>query len=486
MLHGKEYAAQAHQQAYRTVDLLGARGAIVDDRGRLIAGTTGHVVIDADAAALGSRDPHGVWHPSAEGRKEIARLAKFAGTPKRQLVRRIAHDVLQAPFAPAVVIADPRPALTNYLQERGRAVPRLQGRGGCNAELSARRLRQLFPRPSRPDQQAGAQGGRLRERAGRPSRRAERRRGRVRLRPRRRLRQGAHPGRLARAEPGPTRLSEGEAAADAPALDRRAPPAGGRERGLPRDGRRAHGRLQPDRRLGGRDRSVDRRDQGNRDLPDVQPEARRDELALPRASLRRYDGHPDAQPRDRGRVSDRLDVQADHRGGRPERRDHHAVHVAALLRLVRPRQPHVLQRRARRVRDDGSADGARAVVRHVVLPARRPDLGGGSVEEGDADPALGAPPRAWDDAADRPHRSDGGLPPVPERVLRAAHRDAVLRGPGDQPLDRAGRAAGQPAPARGRVLGAHQRRHGRPPTRRRGRDPERRETRAQVQARAEA
>jgi len=123
VLHGKEYAAQAHHQAYRTVDLIGARGAIVDDRGRLIAGTTGHVVIDADAASLGSRGVHGVWHPSAGGLKEIARLARFAGTNKRQLVRRIAHYVLQAPFAPVVVIANPRPALTNYLQERSARFP---------------------------------------------------------------------------------------------------------------------------------------------------------------------------------------------------------------------------------------------------------------------------------------------------------------------------------------------------------------------------
>src|SRR5579871_1201869 len=83
VLHGKQYASLAHQQAYRTVDLIGARGAIVDDRGRLIAGTTGHVVIDADAASLGTRDAHGVWHPSAGGLKEIARFAKFAGTRKR-------------------------------------------------------------------------------------------------------------------------------------------------------------------------------------------------------------------------------------------------------------------------------------------------------------------------------------------------------------------------------------------------------------------
>ena len=66
---------------------------------------------------------NGVWHPSPEGLREISRLAAFAGTRKRHLVRQIAHDVLQAPRAPAVVIANPSPALTNYLQERGGRFP---------------------------------------------------------------------------------------------------------------------------------------------------------------------------------------------------------------------------------------------------------------------------------------------------------------------------------------------------------------------------
>jgi penicillin-binding protein 2 len=123
VLHGKQYAAEAQQQAYRTVDLIGARGAIVDDRGRLIAGTTGRVVIDADAASLGTRDAHGRFHPSAAGRREIRRLARFAGVRARPLLARIKYDVLQAPLAPAVVIENPRPALTNYLQERGAQFP---------------------------------------------------------------------------------------------------------------------------------------------------------------------------------------------------------------------------------------------------------------------------------------------------------------------------------------------------------------------------
>ena len=97
---------------------------------------------------------------------------------------------------------------------------------------------------------------------------------------------------------------------------------------------------------------------------------------LPRAPLPRHDRHPGPQPRDLGRVSDRLDVQADHRRGRALAAGIITPYTsAALLRLVRPRRPHVLQRRARGVREHGSPDGARGVVRHVVLPARRPDLG---------------------------------------------------------------------------------------------------------------
>jgi penicillin-binding protein 2 len=123
VLHGKEYSAEAIQQSYRTVDLIGARGGIVDDRGRLLAGTTGHVVIDADAASLGTIGAHGFWHPSAAGLKEIGRLAAFAGVRQRHLIRTIKSDVLHTPRAPAIVIDDPRPALTNFLQERGSRFP---------------------------------------------------------------------------------------------------------------------------------------------------------------------------------------------------------------------------------------------------------------------------------------------------------------------------------------------------------------------------
>jgi penicillin-binding protein 2 len=123
VLHGKQYAKAARVQAYRTVDVLGARGAIVDDRGRLIAGTTGHVVVDADAASLGSRNAHGVWSPSPAGLDELGRLARLSRTHRGLLVARIRHDVLQSPFAPAAVLPHPTFALTSFLQERSHLYP---------------------------------------------------------------------------------------------------------------------------------------------------------------------------------------------------------------------------------------------------------------------------------------------------------------------------------------------------------------------------
>ena len=118
VLHGKQYANAARSQAFRTVDLIGERGAILDAAKRVIAGTTGHTVIDADAASLGTRGVHGRWNPSAEGLRALDRLAKLTGRPRSVLVARIRSGVLHSPFAPAVVIQHPSAPLANYLQER--------------------------------------------------------------------------------------------------------------------------------------------------------------------------------------------------------------------------------------------------------------------------------------------------------------------------------------------------------------------------------
>jgi penicillin-binding protein 2 len=131
VLHGKQYAKAAHTQAFRTVNLLGARGAIVDDRGRLLAGTTGYVVIDADAASLGSRNAHGVWSPSPDGVRALRRLATITGRHWGILAARIRADVLHAPFAPAIVIAHPTAALAAYVQERPGQFPGFKVEGAA-------------------------------------------------------------------------------------------------------------------------------------------------------------------------------------------------------------------------------------------------------------------------------------------------------------------------------------------------------------------
>jgi penicillin-binding protein 2 len=123
VLHGKQYRRAAHTLAFRTVNLPAPRGAIVDDKGRLLAGTSGHVVIEADANSLGSRNAHGVWSASPAGLQELRRLARLTGRRWGILAARIRSDVLHAPFAPAVVISQPTNALAVYLQERPREFP---------------------------------------------------------------------------------------------------------------------------------------------------------------------------------------------------------------------------------------------------------------------------------------------------------------------------------------------------------------------------
>jgi penicillin-binding protein 2 len=123
VLHGRQYVKTTHTQAFRTVDLFGTRGAIVDANKHLLVGTTGHPVIDADAASLGSRDTHGRWHPSHAGAQALHRLSRLTGTPTSLLLSRLRSSVLHSPFAPAVVIRNPSAALTSYLQERSKKFP---------------------------------------------------------------------------------------------------------------------------------------------------------------------------------------------------------------------------------------------------------------------------------------------------------------------------------------------------------------------------
>ncbi|HET7568952.1 MAG TPA: penicillin-binding transpeptidase domain-containing protein [Gaiellaceae bacterium] len=118
VLHGPQYASQATAQAYRTVDLLGARGAIVDAHGRRLAVMVGRLAVTADANTLGERDAHGFWTPSAEGRSELGRIARLSGTPLKTIETRIQRSLVKSPFAPVVILPHPGRALASYLQER--------------------------------------------------------------------------------------------------------------------------------------------------------------------------------------------------------------------------------------------------------------------------------------------------------------------------------------------------------------------------------
>ncbi|MBV8257922.1 MAG: hypothetical protein JO073_08905 [Actinobacteria bacterium] len=118
VLRGRQYASATHQQAYRTVNLRSPRGAIVDSRGRLLAGTTAQVVVTADVGTLGTIDNHGVWSASPSGWQTLKRFAAVSGTTPKELSNRIRHSVLRSPFAPAIVLPHPRAGLTTYMQER--------------------------------------------------------------------------------------------------------------------------------------------------------------------------------------------------------------------------------------------------------------------------------------------------------------------------------------------------------------------------------
>jgi penicillin-binding protein 2 len=122
ILHGPAYTALANGQAYRTVDLIGPRGPIVDAKGRPLAGMTGHVVVVADVAALGAFNSKG-WRPTATGLDSLRKFSKLAHTPISTLIARVRRSVVQSPFAPAVVLPHPTSPLAGYLDERATGYP---------------------------------------------------------------------------------------------------------------------------------------------------------------------------------------------------------------------------------------------------------------------------------------------------------------------------------------------------------------------------
>jgi penicillin-binding protein 2 len=126
VLHGPQYVRQAQQQSYRTVDLPGARGAIVDSKGRLLAGLDGRLALTADSAALGAMGKDGRWWPDFAGRRTLDRLSELTHVPRAAFVSRIRRGLVRSPFAPAVVMPQLLPDVADFLDERTAEYPGLK------------------------------------------------------------------------------------------------------------------------------------------------------------------------------------------------------------------------------------------------------------------------------------------------------------------------------------------------------------------------
>jgi penicillin-binding protein 2 len=80
-------------------------------------------VVAVDAATLGPAPYDATWLPRGRGLRTLARLAHVAHVGTWTLVKRIRASLVQAPFAPAVVLHRVRAPLAFYLDERDRAFP---------------------------------------------------------------------------------------------------------------------------------------------------------------------------------------------------------------------------------------------------------------------------------------------------------------------------------------------------------------------------
>jgi penicillin-binding protein 2 len=125
VIRGPEFRHMAQAQTYRYVNLPTTRAAILDAQGRVLASSSGRVVLTADPEALGTIDSHGRWTPSPHGVAVLERAARAASTLATPLVRRIQREVLRNPYAPAVVLPDLDSDLSYFFDERGKALPGL-------------------------------------------------------------------------------------------------------------------------------------------------------------------------------------------------------------------------------------------------------------------------------------------------------------------------------------------------------------------------
>src|SRR5207248_4867518 len=158
-------------QSIETVPLPGARGAIVDAKGRLLAGTEPRLVVAADAPALGR--VRGVWRPSRAGSAVLDRFARIAGGSVGAFTTAVRRSLARSPYAPAPLLSASRP-LADYVDEHHTDFPGLrvvalpvrtypQGSLGAEflgllGELNPKQLHDRVHRGYRPGQVVGQSG----------------------------------------------------------------------------------------------------------------------------------------------------------------------------------------------------------------------------------------------------------------------------------------------------------------------------------------
>jgi penicillin-binding protein 2 len=123
VLQGPRYTHLAQRQTFRYVDLPASRAPIVDAKGKTLAGTTGRLVLTADAESLGRDVGHGRWLPTVHGKRILARVARLTHTRVATLVERIRRSRVRSPWAPAGVLPHLTRGLADFLDERAVAYP---------------------------------------------------------------------------------------------------------------------------------------------------------------------------------------------------------------------------------------------------------------------------------------------------------------------------------------------------------------------------
>src|SRR3954469_16702749 len=110
VIQHERYTVVAQEQTFRFVDLPAPRGAVVDDRGRLLVGTDARLAVVADAGT---------------GRAVLRKLARVARVPLARLRASMSASLVRSPFTPGVVLPRVRRPLALYLDERAAQFPGL-------------------------------------------------------------------------------------------------------------------------------------------------------------------------------------------------------------------------------------------------------------------------------------------------------------------------------------------------------------------------